>query len=147
MMNPIFWKKVQGQTHPGRWEVVEHQIPSIKVLFETNAMRVRYGNRSLNIMFFLRICQIWIYFITEGQYLRSRNLLHCASIGTVMAHQINLKEIRYGMEIPRYDIILTMTWLHTYTDPASPNAYSQSLKPRKLHLPLSGRAIADTLAG
>ena len=36
-LNPIFWKKVQGQKHPGRWGIVEHQIPSIKVLFKTNA--------------------------------------------------------------------------------------------------------------
>ena len=36
MLNPIFWKKVQGQKHPGRWGNVEHQIPSIKVLFKTN---------------------------------------------------------------------------------------------------------------
>ena len=32
MLNPIFWKKVQGQKHRGRWGIVEHQIPSIKVL-------------------------------------------------------------------------------------------------------------------
>ena len=31
MLNPIFWKKVQGQKHPGRWGIVEHQLPSIKV--------------------------------------------------------------------------------------------------------------------
>ena len=37
MLNPIFWKKVQGHKHPGRWRIVEHQIPSIKVLFKTNA--------------------------------------------------------------------------------------------------------------
>ena len=36
MLNPIFWKMVQGQKHPGRWEIAEHQIPSIKVLFKTN---------------------------------------------------------------------------------------------------------------
>ena len=36
MLNPIFWKKVQGQKHPGRWGIVEQQIPSIKVLFKTN---------------------------------------------------------------------------------------------------------------
>ena len=36
MLNPIFWKRVQGQKHPGRWGIVEHQIPSIKVLLETN---------------------------------------------------------------------------------------------------------------
>ena len=33
----VFWKKVQGQKHPGRWGSVEHQIPSIKVMFKTNA--------------------------------------------------------------------------------------------------------------
>ena len=36
MLNPIFWKKVQGQKHPWRWGIVEQQIPSIKVLFKTN---------------------------------------------------------------------------------------------------------------
>ena len=37
MLNPIFWKKVQGQKHPGWWEIAEHQIPSVKKLFKTNA--------------------------------------------------------------------------------------------------------------
>ena len=37
MLNPIFSKKVQGQKHPGRRGIVEHQLPSIKVLFKTNA--------------------------------------------------------------------------------------------------------------
>ena len=36
MLNPIFWKKVQGQKHPGRWGIVEHKIASIQVLFKTN---------------------------------------------------------------------------------------------------------------
>ena len=36
MLNPIFSKKVQGQKHRGRWGIVEHQIPSIKMLFKTN---------------------------------------------------------------------------------------------------------------
>ena len=36
MLNPIFWKKVQGQKHPGWWGIVEHQIRSIKGLFKTN---------------------------------------------------------------------------------------------------------------
>ena len=36
MLNPIFWKKVQRQKHPGRSGIVEHQIPSINVLFKTN---------------------------------------------------------------------------------------------------------------
>ena len=37
MLNPMFWKKVQGQKHPGRWGIVEHQLPSIKALFKINA--------------------------------------------------------------------------------------------------------------
>ena len=37
MLNPLSWKKVQGEKHPGRWGIVEHQIPSIKVLFKINA--------------------------------------------------------------------------------------------------------------
>ena len=36
MLNPIFSKKVQGQKHPRRWGIAEHQILSIKVLFKTN---------------------------------------------------------------------------------------------------------------
>ena len=36
MLNPIFWKKVQGQKHHGRWEIAERQIPSVKMLFKTN---------------------------------------------------------------------------------------------------------------
>ena len=35
VLNPIFSKKVQGQKLPGRWGIVEHQIPSIK-FFKTN---------------------------------------------------------------------------------------------------------------
>ena len=35
MLNSIFSKKVQGQKHSGRWGIVEHQIPSIK-MFKTN---------------------------------------------------------------------------------------------------------------
>ena len=35
MLKPIFWKEVQGQKHPVRWEIAEHQITSIKVLFKT----------------------------------------------------------------------------------------------------------------
>ena len=36
MLNPTFGKKVRGQKHPGKWGIVEHQIPSIKVLFKTD---------------------------------------------------------------------------------------------------------------
>ena len=37
MLNPIIWRKVQGQKHPGTWGIVDDQIPRIKVLFKTNA--------------------------------------------------------------------------------------------------------------
>ena len=40
--NPIFWKKVQWQKQPGRRGIVEHQIPSIKVLFKTNAKSYKH---------------------------------------------------------------------------------------------------------
>ena len=30
MLNPILWKKVQEQKHPGRWEIAERQLPSVK---------------------------------------------------------------------------------------------------------------------
>ena len=36
MLNPIFWKKVQGQKHLGRWEIAECKIPSVKMFFKTN---------------------------------------------------------------------------------------------------------------
>ena len=36
MLNPIFWKKVEGRKHPGRWEIAEHQIRSIEVWFKTD---------------------------------------------------------------------------------------------------------------
>ena len=36
MLNPIFSKVGPGEKHPGRWEIAERQIPSIKMLFETN---------------------------------------------------------------------------------------------------------------
>ena len=50
MLNPIFSKKVQGQKHLGRWGIVEHQIPSIKVLFKTNTK----GHKHPNIRLFLK---------------------------------------------------------------------------------------------
>ena len=38
MFNPIFWKKVQGQKHPERWEIAERQIRSVNTLFKTNTI-------------------------------------------------------------------------------------------------------------
>ena len=49
MLNPIFWKKVQWRKHPGRWGIVEHQMPSFKVLFKTNTKSHKYpGIRPLS---------------------------------------------------------------------------------------------------
>ena len=53
MLNPIFWKKVQGQKHPGRWRIVEHQIPSIKVLFKTNTKSHKHP--------VIKIFAVWSY--------------------------------------------------------------------------------------
>ena len=50
MLNPIFWKKVQGQNYPGRWEIAEHQIPSIKKLFKTNTKGHKHSSIRLFII-------------------------------------------------------------------------------------------------
>ena len=52
MLNPIFWKKVQGQKYPGRWGIVEHQVPSIKVLFKTNAKSHKHPG--IKLLFIIR---------------------------------------------------------------------------------------------
>ena len=49
VLNPIFSKKVQGQKHPGRWGIVEHQIPSIK-MFKTNTK----SHKHPSIRFFIK---------------------------------------------------------------------------------------------
>ena len=35
MLNPMFWKRVQGQKYPGKWEIAERKIPIVKTFFET----------------------------------------------------------------------------------------------------------------
>ena len=52
MLNPIFWKKVQGQKHPGGWGIVEHQISSNKVLFKTNAKSHKHPG--IKLLFIIR---------------------------------------------------------------------------------------------
>ena len=46
ILNPKFWQKVQGQKHLRRWEIAEHQIPSVKMLFETNTNGHKHPNIS-----------------------------------------------------------------------------------------------------
>ena len=50
VLNPIFSKKVQGQKHLGRWGILKHQIPSIKVLLKTNIK----GHKLPSIRLFLK---------------------------------------------------------------------------------------------
>ena len=50
MLNPIFWKKVQGQRHPGRWDIAERKIPSVKMLFKTNTNGHKHPSISLLII-------------------------------------------------------------------------------------------------
>ena len=47
MLTPIFWTKVQGQKHPGRFGIVEHQISSIKVLFKINTKSHKHSGIKL----------------------------------------------------------------------------------------------------
>ena len=41
MLNPIFWKKVQGQKHPGRWKITERKMPSVKISLKQIPMVTR----------------------------------------------------------------------------------------------------------
>ena len=50
MLNTIFWKKVQGQKHPGRWEIAECKIPSVKMLFKMNTNGHKHPSISLIII-------------------------------------------------------------------------------------------------
>ena len=50
MLNPIFWRKVLGQKHPGRWEIAERKIPSVKMLFKTNTDGHKHHSTSLIII-------------------------------------------------------------------------------------------------
>ena len=47
MFKPIFWKKVPGQAQPGWWEIAEHHVPSIKVLFKTNTKSNKHPSSRL----------------------------------------------------------------------------------------------------
>ena len=50
MLNAIFWKKVQGQKHPGRWEIAERKIPSVKMLLKRNTNGHKHPSISLFII-------------------------------------------------------------------------------------------------
>ena len=50
MLEPIFWKKVQGQKHPVRWEIAERQIPSVKMLFKI----ITKGHKHPSIRLFIK---------------------------------------------------------------------------------------------
>ena len=47
MLNPIFLKNVQGQKHPGRWEITERKLPNVKMLLKTNTNG--HKNPSINL--------------------------------------------------------------------------------------------------
>ena len=50
MLNLFFWKKVQGQKHPGRWEITERKIPNVKMLFKTNTNGHKHPSISIIII-------------------------------------------------------------------------------------------------
>ena len=43
MLNPIFWKKVQEQKHPGRWEIAERKIPCVKMAYYFSSRTIIYS--------------------------------------------------------------------------------------------------------
>ena len=49
-LNPIFWKKIQVQKHPGRWAIAELQIPSIKLLFKRNTQGRKHPSITLSVI-------------------------------------------------------------------------------------------------
>ena len=50
MWNAILWKKVHGQKYPGMWEIAEHEVPSVKMLFKTNTDGHKHPSISLFII-------------------------------------------------------------------------------------------------
>ena len=48
--SPVFWNKVQGHKYPGRWEIVERKIPSVKMSFKTNTNGHKHPSISLFII-------------------------------------------------------------------------------------------------
>ena len=99
MLNPIFWKKVQGQKHPRRWEIAERQIPSIKMLFKTNTKGHKHPS--------IRLLIIEQDTISKSKKIISRN--HCcgAEIGIFQDRSIpQLLMLRLlvspGHQQPRY---------------------------------------------
>ena len=59
MLNPILWKKVQGQKHPARLEISERKIHSVKMLFETNTNGHKHPSINLVIIEQLVKPKIW----------------------------------------------------------------------------------------
>ena len=104
VLNPIFSKKVQGQKHPGRWGIVEHQIPSIKVLFKTNTK----GHKHPSIRLISK---------SKTQLVNQRKQKVAFSPGT--AHSLEIQSYRtdgvqlrqYWMTLPLYIYIRPVTEL------------------------------------
>ena len=87
VLNPIFWKKVQGQKHPGRWGIVEHQIPSIKVLHKTNTKGQKHPS-------------IRLLSKSKTQLVNQRKQKVAFSPGTVHSQEIRSYRTWWGATLP-----------------------------------------------
>ena len=116
MLNPIFSKKVQGQKHPGRWGIVEHQIHSIKVLFKTNTK----GHKHPSIRLISR---------SKTQLVNQRKQKVAFSPGTAHSPEIQSYRMWWGAASPMLNTItqkpienLINTRRHMYR-PLNPTQY------------------------
>ena len=95
MLNLIFWKNVQGQKHPGRWEIAEHKIPSVKMLFKTNTS----GHKHPSISLFV-IEQDTIGEAKENNKWHSTQELHTPKNSHIDCDGVQLQQ--YRMTLPVY---------------------------------------------
>ena len=88
MLNPIIWKKAQGQKHPGKWGIVEHQIPSIKGLFKINAKSHKHPSIKL------------LSSESKTQLVRQRKQKVAFNPGTVHSPEIQFYRMWWGAASP-----------------------------------------------
>ena len=107
VLNPIFWKKVQGQKHPGRWGIVEHQIPSIKELYKTNTKGQKHPS-------------IRLLSKSKTQLVNQRKQKVAFSPGTVHSQEIRSYRTWWGATLPILNdtpviYIYICIYMHIYT--------------------------------
>ena len=105
VLNPIFSKKVKGQKHPGRWGIVEHQIPSIKVLFKTNTK----GHKHHSIRLLSK---------SKTQLVNQRKQKMALSLGTAHSPEIQSYRTWWGAASPILNdtpVVYIYIYIYIYT--------------------------------